>query len=75
MSALMNRVRVSRQLSPALAKAIRESVKVSQQEVADELGVHRVTVARWELGARRPRGRLLTAYTQLLRQLQKVSGS
>ncbi len=74
MSALMAQVRVSRQLSPPLAKAIRVSVGVSQQQVAKELGVHRVSIARWESGERRPRGHLLTAYTDLLRELQEIPG-
>jgi transcriptional regulator with XRE-family HTH domain len=39
--------------------------------MANELGVHRVTVARWEAGRRRPRGQLLHAYAQLLDALQQ----
>jgi hypothetical protein len=39
--------------------------------MANELGVHRVTVARWEAGLRRPRGRLLHAYATLLDALQQ----
>jgi DNA-binding transcriptional regulator YiaG len=39
--------------------------------MAGELGVHRVTVARWEAGRRRPRGRLLNAYVTLLDALQQ----
>jgi transcriptional regulator with XRE-family HTH domain len=56
---------------PDLAKAIRAAAGVSQQRLADELGVHRVSVARWELGQRRPRGRLLHAYADLLDALQR----
>lgn len=37
--------------------------------MAAELGVHRVTLARWESGTRRPAGELLTAYTRLLMDL------
>ena len=33
---------------PALAKATREAAGVSQERLAEELHVHRVTVARWE---------------------------
>lgn len=32
-------------------KAWRERLGLTQQEAADLLGVHRVTVARWETGA------------------------
>jgi len=73
MGALVDQVRASRTFSPRVAKAIREAAGVSQQRVAAELGVHRVSVARWELGERVPRGPMLTAYVDLLRQLQEVS--
>jgi len=70
---LVDQVRVSRQFSPRVAKAIREAAGVSQQQVADELHVSRVCVARWEGGERSPRGSRLIAYVDLLRQLQEVS--
>jgi DNA-binding transcriptional regulator YiaG len=60
---------------PHQAKAIRQAAGVSQQRLADELGVHRVSVARWELGQRRPRGQLLLAYTNLLDVLQREARS
>jgi DNA-binding transcriptional regulator YiaG len=34
-------------------KRIREALGLTQEELADELGVHRVTVARWEVGTRK----------------------
>lgn len=34
-------------------KRIREAAGLTQQRIADELGVDRVTVARWETGIRR----------------------
>jgi len=72
MTQLVEEVRQARRLPPPqLAKAIREAAGVSQQRLADELGVHRVSVARWELGQRRPRGQLLTAYTALLDALRQ----
>jgi DNA-binding transcriptional regulator YiaG len=43
---------------------------VSQQQLADELHVHRVTVARWELGERVPRGDIRLRYIALLDELQ-----
>jgi DNA-binding transcriptional regulator YiaG len=74
MSVLLEEVRVRRQFpSRAVARAIREEAGVSQRRLAEELGVHPVTVARWELGQRRPRGPVLTAYIELLRQLQGQS--
>jgi DNA-binding transcriptional regulator YiaG len=57
--------------SPALARAIRNEAGVSQARLAEELGVHRVTVARWEIGSRRPRGRLRLAYVDVLEELQR----
>ena len=73
-SALAEQVRAARRLpSPAVARAIRDAAGVSQQQLADELGVNRVTVARWELGERTPRGELRLRYTDLLDELQEAS--
>ena len=76
MTQLVEEIRQSRRQArrlppPHLAKAIREAAGVSQQRLADELGVHRVSVARWELGQRRPRGRLLVSYADLLDALRQ----
>ena len=60
---------------PAIARAIREATCVTQDRMADELGVHRVTLARWEAGTRAPRGQLRARYATLLAQLQQAIGS
>jgi len=61
---------------PAVARAIRHESGVSQQRLAAELGVHRVTVARWEIGTRVPRGPLRLRYADVLDELQReVLGS
>ena len=74
MSALVREIEIRRQLpSRALARAIREEAGVSQKRMAEELGVHPVTVARWELGTRRPRGRTLKAYVEVLAALRQAS--
>lgn len=39
-------------MSPDELKRHREAMKLSQQALADELGVHMMTVSRWERGAR-----------------------
>ena len=66
MSQLIDEVRRARSLPrPAMARAIRESAGVSQARLAAELGVHRMTVARWESGARSPRSDQRTAYAAL----------
>jgi DNA-binding transcriptional regulator YiaG len=56
-----------------MARAIRESAGVSQARLAAELGVHRMTVVRWESGARSPRSDQRAAYAALLAELQKVA--
>jgi transcriptional regulator with XRE-family HTH domain len=53
-----------------MAAAIRVAAGVTQQRLADEIGVHRVTLARWETEATKtPRGagrqRWLTAVREL----------
>jgi len=76
MSGLLSEVRDSKRLPPpAMARAIRLAAGVSQARFATEIGVHRVTVARWEEGTRRPRGQHLRAYIQLLTELSKVSAA
>ena len=45
----------------------------AQRRVAEELGVDRVTVTRWELGMRTPRGELRTLYAELLEDLRELS--
>ena len=56
---------------PAKARAIRTAVGVSQVRLAAEIGVHRVTLVRWESGEHEPRGPARIAYAQLLEQLRQ----
>lgn len=72
---LVDQVRASRRHPPEVAVAIRKVAGVSQADVARELGVNRVTVARWELGTRRPRGELLVRYCDLLDELSAAAAS
>lgn len=53
-----------------MARAIRLAAGVTQDEVAQALGITRVTVARWECAMRAPRGELRDAYVELLDRLQ-----
>lgn len=39
--------------------------------MADELGVHRMTLVRWEAGERHPRGSVAAGYAVLLEQLSR----
>jgi DNA-binding transcriptional regulator YiaG len=72
-SALAERIRTRRAAPPpALWGPIRKASGVTQADLAVELGVHRVTVARWEARTRVPRGELLEAYLALLEELRRV---
>jgi DNA-binding transcriptional regulator YiaG len=71
MRPLVEEVRTSRGLPPPkVARAIRVEAHVTQARLARELSVHRLTVARWESGERRPRGTLRVRYAELLHDLQ-----
>ncbi len=72
MSGLLADVRTVRALpAPPLAREIRRAAGVSRQRMADELGVHVVTLARWERGTRHPRGATQLAYAHLLAALSE----
>jgi len=60
--------------SGRVAKAIRESAGVSQEALAQVLGVSRVAVSRYEHGRRRPRRSLAVHYVEILQALQQVTG-
>jgi DNA-binding transcriptional regulator YiaG len=61
---------------PATRALLRRQAGLTQRQVADVLGVHRITVTRWEQGWRSPRGRLRREYRRLLdRLMQEVAGT
>ena len=67
---LVERSRSKRRLpEPNLRRILRESARVSQEDLAQALGVNRSTICRWENGARSPRGSNLSAYLNLLDRL------
>lgn len=73
MSALLDEVRESLALpSPEVARQIRVAAEVSQARLASELGVHEITVQRWEAGLHTPHGELRRAYARLLAELDQV---
>jgi DNA-binding transcriptional regulator YiaG len=75
MSDLVSEVRTARRLPPPeRARAIRVAAGVSQQRLADELGVHWTTLARWERGERQPRPKQRVAYAELLMRLTMEVG-
>jgi HTH-type transcriptional regulator/antitoxin MqsA len=57
--------------APVTRRLIRESAKLTQQEIATQVGVHQATVARWENGDRSPRRDALDRYVALLERLQR----
>ncbi len=76
MTTLREEVRNARRLpSPAMAKLIRQQAGVSQTRLAKELGVHYITVLRWENGSRVPRGETRARYAALLAEIQQELSS
>lgn len=70
--ALIETSRTRRSLpTSSMARAIREQAGLSQKEFADELGVTRPTVSRYESGLRSPRGENLKRYSDLLATLAR----
>lgn len=68
---LLDEVRLAKKLPPPeRAKLIRLTAGVSQERLARELGVHRMTVQRWETGERRPSGAHRASYAALLEALR-----
>lgn len=57
---------------PQVARAVRISAGATQDEVAEEVGVDRATVARWESGDRSPSRRHAELYAAVLRDLQSL---
>ena len=69
---LTEEVRLAIQLPrPRAAKQIRLAAGLSQARMADELDVHRVTIARWEAGTHSPRGPERARYAVLLNEIQR----
>ena len=55
--------------SPEQRRALRERAGITQADVAKALGVHRITVTRWETGQRVPGNKKIEAYVRLLDRL------
>jgi DNA-binding transcriptional regulator YiaG len=74
MTGLLDEVRAAVSLpDPATRMAIRRRAHVSRQRMAEELGCHIISVARWERGTRNPHGDLRVRYAQLLGLLDEVA--
>lgn len=55
-----------------VARAIRVRARATQAECAAELGVSRITFARWERAEQRPRAAQEQRYLSLLRELSEA---
>lgn len=60
--------------SPEDRKRIRKAYGVTQSVLADELGVHRITVSAWERGAYDPTGAVRDKYLVFLTHMKKTIG-
>jgi DNA-binding transcriptional regulator YiaG len=69
MLTLQELIRVRRLAATGAARAIREDAGLSLSEIADAAQVHKVSVCRWELGTRRPRGEAAERYLRVLEDL------
>lgn len=56
--------------SPVTCRRVREQAGLTQNEVAELLGVERSTVTRYESGTRKPRGTVRLAYVDLLERME-----
>jgi DNA-binding transcriptional regulator YiaG len=72
MGSLVDDLAENRLPAPQVCKAIRRAAHATQAQVAAELGVHVMTVARWEQGRRQPAPELRKRYRALLSQLEAV---
>jgi DNA-binding transcriptional regulator YiaG len=71
---LLTEVRESLSLPlPRVRREIRQAAGIPQSRIAAELGVHVLTVHRWEAGTREPRGELRLGYARLLRALDETT--
>ncbi len=52
---------------------VRGELGLTQQELADAISCHQVTVARWESGEQAPRGKRLRALQELAQSLPSSS--
>ncbi len=68
---ILERARGQRIPTPEVCRALRRRAGLTQTDLAEVLGIDRASVARYELGTRRPRGETAAAYRQLLDRLAR----
>jgi len=62
-------------MSPKQILAIRKSLKLTQQQLADRIGAQRHTVARWETGVNEPKGAYLKALNEIAVKSKRKGGN
>jgi DNA-binding XRE family transcriptional regulator len=72
MADLLERMRLRAMARSGRGSSIRRKAGLTQADIASELGIHPITVTRWETGAREPRGELAERYGALLRRLERA---
>jgi DNA-binding transcriptional regulator YiaG len=58
-------------MSPKQVVAIRKTLGITQQELADRIAAHQVSVARWKTGQSVPTGAYLKALNELAAKLKR----
>jgi DNA-binding transcriptional regulator YiaG len=70
---LSRRLKARKELpAPEVQRALRRGAGASLADVAEVVGSTRQAVSLWEWGKRRPRGRQLEAYMEVLRVFRAV---
>ena len=71
LTSLLGRVTIGYVMRPEELKSMRKRLGITQEELASSLGVHRVSVARWEAGMRKIPNMLTLAIKALESERQK----
>ena len=58
-------------MTPEEIKSLRQSLDLSQEKFAQKIGVHKITVSRWECGKITPRGLAQKALERLANRVAK----
>ena len=58
-------------MTPEEVKALRKVQGLTQEKFAKKIGVHSLTVSRWERGEMSPRGMALQALERMARRVAK----
>ena len=66
---LLERSRKRRLPNPTIRRMLREEAGLTQQDIAETVGVKRSAVSRWEAGTRSPRSPAADRYADVLRGL------